>query len=200
MYLMIAVLAAVVSACEIKTGDDRQIVEALPPTYQFLGFESEEAWGEHLVHITGCDDCHTPKTMTDQGPMPDFSLRLSGNPAGAPPPDLDRQAIEQNGYGACNPHMTAWTGPWGISYSANITPHETGIGNWSKEQFVRALREGKAKGLEGGRTLLPPMPWPNYGKLSDDEVSAIFAFLKSLPPVDNLIPPPAPPVAAPAES
>lgn len=69
-----------------------------------------------------------------------------------------------------------------MSFAANITSHETGIGNWTEEQFIRALREGKYKGLPNGRLLLPPMPWPYYGQLNDEALRAIFAFLKSTKP------------------
>lgn len=75
--------------------------------------------------------------------------------------------------------MTAWTGPWGISYSANLTPDETGTGNWTEEQFIRAIREGKSKGLQNGRSLLPPMPWQTLRIMKDEELKAIFAYLKN---------------------
>ncbi|HNL40505.1 MAG TPA: hypothetical protein PKH43_15245, partial [Saprospiraceae bacterium] len=66
----------------------------------------------------------------------------------------------------------------------------------TEEQFINAIRKGKLKGLDNSRTLLPPMPWPNYARMSDDELKAIFAFLKSLPPVKNVVPAPIPPASA----
>jgi mono/diheme cytochrome c family protein len=70
--------------------------------------------GEHLVLIAGCHDCHTPKKMTDKGPVIDMSLALSGHPANMPPPDVDRAEIESKGL-AVTQTLTAWVGPWGIS-------------------------------------------------------------------------------------
>jgi len=92
-----------------------------------------------------------------------------------------------------NQHLTAMVGQWGVSYAANLTPDPTGTGNWSEEQFVKAIREGKLKGLDGTRPLLPPMPWPAYAQLTDDDLRAIFAFLKTVKPVNNLVPQPIPP-------
>ncbi|HNS11084.1 MAG TPA: c-type cytochrome [Bacteroidia bacterium] len=170
--------------------------EVIKPTHELLGYASQDAWGEHLVSTMGCDDCHSPKVMTDHGPVPDMSRRLSGYPADEKMPQVDRALIEQQGLGTCNSGLTGWIGPWGISYAGNITPDPTGIGNWSEEQFSKAIREGKFKGLDGGRMLLPPMPWFNYKNLTDDEVKAMFAYLKTITPIQNVVPAPEPPLAA----
>lgn len=158
--------------------------------------ESEEDLvkrGEYLVTTGGCEDCHSPKMMTDKGPVPDPKLRMSGHPAGVKlAPISDPKMVGP--WVLFHPMSTASVGPWGTSFSANLTPHETGIKEWSFEQFKRALTEGKSKGLETGRPLLPPMPWPNYINMKEEDLKAIFAFLKSLPPVDNLVPAPIPPV------
>lgn len=159
------------------------------------GFESQAEWGEHLVLITGCNDCHTPKKMTPMGPALDSALWLSGHPAQMPGIDVDRKAMESKGY-AITWDLTEWVGPWGVSYAANLTPDPTGIGNWTEEQFFTALREGKYKGLAGSRPLLPPMPWEMYRNMTDHEIRAVFAYLKSIRPVDNLVPPALPPVLA----
>ena len=134
--------------------------------------------------------------MTPKGPVLDEDLLLSGHPAQMPPPDIDRKEIESKGLGLCNPMFTAWVGPWGISYAANLTPDATGIGNWQESNFITAMKEGKFKGMAGARTLLPPMPWENFKDMSDDEAKAIFAYLKSIKPVNNLVPQPEPPVLA----
>ena len=84
--------------------------------------------------------------------------------------------------------LTNYVGPWGISYSANISSDSTGIGNWSEKQFFKAIREGKYLGLDNTRPLLPPMPWQEYRHASDDDLRAIFAFLKSTKPVKNVVP------------
>lgn len=162
----------------------------------FGGYESQVKWGEHLVTVGGCGDCHTPKKMSPKGPVLDESLMLSGHPAALPPPDVDRKEMETKGL-AVTQTLTAWVGPWGISYAANLTPDETGIGAWTEETFMIALREGKYKGLKNGRSLLPPMPWFFYKSMSDDEIKAIFAYLKSIKPVKNLVPQYQPPVNSP---
>jgi cytochrome c553 len=61
--------------------------------------------------------------------------------------------------------------------------------------FVNALRKGQHLGA--GRPILPPMPWQVLNEQSDDDLKAIFAYLKSLPPVKNQVPEPVPPSAAP---
>jgi hypothetical protein len=91
-------------------------------------------------------------------------------------------------------NLTGWVGPWGTSYTSNLTPDaETGIGVWNEELFIKILRTGKFMG--SGRNILPPMPWQDYAKLTDSDMKAIFAYLKSLKPVKNQVPAsvPAPP-------
>lgn len=154
--------------------------------------------GEYLVGIMGCDDCHSPKIMTPQGPAPDPERRLSGHPAKeALPAITNRSMIGPGQWALFNAGLTAAVGPWGTTFSANLTPHETGLGAWTLEQFDKALREGKAKGMDNGRMLLPPMPWANFRRLTDEDLAAMFAYLKTLKPVDNLPPSAIPP--APAE-
>jgi hypothetical protein len=92
-----------------------------------------------------------------------------------------------------NMGSTAAVGPWGTSFAANLTPDDTGIGNWTEAQFVKCIREGKSKGLDGSRMLLPPMPWPGIAKMTDADLSAVFAYLQSIPPVKNAVPNPMPP-------
>ena len=161
----------------------------------FGGFQSKEEWGAHLVTLGGCHDCHTPKKMTAMGPVNDSSQMLSGHPASLPVPDVDRKMLEGKGLITTN-DLTVWIGPWGVSFAANITSDSTGIGNWTEDQFLYCLREGKWKGLEGSRPLLPPMPWETMRLMSDDELKALFAYLKSTPPVTNVVPAPLPPAMA----
>jgi len=160
------------------------------------GFENQVKWGEHLVTIGGCNDCHTPKKMTPMGPVDDSSLTLSGHPAHMPPPDVDRRAMESKGY-AVTQTLTSWVGPWGISYAANLTSDSSGIGDWNEDRFIFCLREGKWEGLAGSRSLLPPMPWASIRLMTDDELKAIFAYLKSTKPIKNDVPVAATPVSAP---
>jgi hypothetical protein len=146
--------------------------------------------GAYLTTIGACHDCHSPKIMTPQGPEPDPARLLSGHPQGSTIPTIqgnkDWVLFEPQ-------HFTAFVGPWGISYAANLTPDDTGTGNWTFEQFKTALRKGKYKGLENARDLLPPMPWQMYRNFTDEDMLAIFTYLRSLPRVNNLVPMPVAP-------
>lgn len=158
----------------------------------FNGFESMEKWGENLVTIAGCHDCHSPKKMTPAGMELDSSHLLAGHIAGSPEPDVDKAEAQRKGL-TVTTDLTTWVGPWGTSYTANLTSDATGIGNWTEEQFIRAIREGKFKGLATARGLLPPMPWQMYRHMRDEELKAIYAYLKSTKPVKNDVPAPLPP-------
>lgn len=151
--------------------------------------------GEYLVGICGCNDCHSPKKMGPQGPEIVSERLLSGYPADLPVPTFDTKMTSM-GFAMFTPDLTAAYGPWGTSFAANLTPDETGLGNWTFDHFKKALTEGKSKGLDGGRMLLPPMPWMNYAHMNEDDMKAIFAYLKSIPPVKNLVPAPIPPAGA----
>lgn len=71
--------------------------------------------------------------------------------------------------------------PFGTVYASNLTPHEqTGIGSWSAAHFQRALREGRSR---DGHLLYPAFPYPNYTQVTREDSDAIFAYLRSLPPV-----------------
>lgn len=168
-----------------------------PDTAQakFGGYESQEKLGEHLVLIAGCHDCHTPKKMTPKGPDIDFSRALSGHPAQEAPPDVDRKQIESKGQ-TVTTGLTAWAGPWGVSFTANLTPDASGLENWDESNFLTAIRKGKHKGIESERDILPPMPWQMYQNMTDEELKAIFAYLKSIKPIKNVVPEPLPPVIA----
>lgn len=149
--------------------------------------------GEYLVASTGCHDCHTPLKMGPQGPEPDMSRALSGHPEGLelPPPPV----LPEGPWGVLGAMtMTAWTGPWGVSYTANLTPDpDTGIGRWSFDDFRDTLRSGRRLGR--GRPLLPPMPWQMYRHMTDQDLRAIYTYLQSLPPMQNRVPEPLPPPA-----
>lgn len=148
--------------------------------------------GEYLVNISGCNDCHSPKELKPEGPMVINETRLSGYPAQRPVKMPDAGVLKQ-GWSVLNEDFTEAAGMWGISFAANLTPDQTGIGNWSEDNFKRALKEGKYKGLEGSRTLLPPMPWQNFSTIKDEDVKAMFSYLMSLKAVSNVVPLPVPP-------
>jgi mono/diheme cytochrome c family protein len=147
--------------------------------------------GEMLVNAIGCHDCHSPKIMSDKGPVLDPNRLLSGHPADEVLPPYDKETAKS--YALFTMGLTASVGPWGTSFAANLTSDDSGIGTWTEAQFLTAIKKGKYKGLEGGRDLLPPMPWPSYSQLPENDLKAIFAYLKSTKAVDNVVPSPIPP-------
>jgi mono/diheme cytochrome c family protein len=150
--------------------------------------------GAYLVRLGSCNDCHTPWKMGAGGPEPDMTRMLSGHPQSnvMPPPP----ALGDGAWGwAGSADMTAFSGPWGVSFAANLTPDgETGLGNWTEDTFIRTIRSGRHEGI--GRPLLPPMPWPNIAGATDEDLKAIWAFLRTLPPVVNRVPQPIDPPEA----
>jgi len=147
--------------------------------------------GRYLVSVLACGDCHTPKKMGANGPEPDASRLLAGyvdEKLPAPPPASGPWIAQTTG------QQTAWAGPWGVSFSKNLTPDQnTGIGSWSEATFVKALRTGRHMGVS--RPILPPMPWDAYRNLTDDDLKAVYAYLRSIPPIRNPQPDPLPPPA-----
>jgi mono/diheme cytochrome c family protein len=152
--------------------------------------------GEHLVKSMACSDCHTPLEMGPRGPELDESRSLSGHPASMelPPPPAP-QGPWLVSVAATN---TAWAGPWGVSFTANLTPdEETGLGRWTEQDFVQTFRSGRHMGR--GRQLLPPMPVAPFANLSDDDLRAMYAYLRTIPAVKNRVPDPRPPATASAQ-
>ena len=139
------------------------------------------ARGKYLVAFGGCNDCHSPKVMTAKGPVVDTNRLLSGFPSSAMTPAVPEGVIGPKSWGGLfTGDLTGWAGPWGISYSSNLTPDkETGIGAWTEKSFIETLRTGKTP---GGRAILPPMPWEEFRQASDKDLKAVFAYLMSLPP------------------
>jgi mono/diheme cytochrome c family protein len=121
------------------------------------------ARGKYLAITSGCIDCHTPGTLYG---APDTTRMLSGSELG-------------------------WQGPWGVTYPRNLTPDmETGLGKYTADQIVTAIRTGKR--LDGS-PMLPPMPWPEYSQMTDADLQAIAAYLKSIPAVSHKAPDRVPP-------
>jgi mono/diheme cytochrome c family protein len=141
--------------------------------------------GKYLVSVIGCNDCHTPLKMGPKGPEPDFDRALSGHPE-----QIGRlPAAKAQGpwlwAGAAT--NTAFAGPWGVSYTANLTPDQnTGLGIWTEEMFVKAIRTGRHMGVS--REILPPMPWPAFRNATDEDLKSIYAYLRTLKPVVNHVP------------
>jgi len=152
------------------------------------------ARGKYLVDVSGCHDCHTP--MKDM--KPDMSRMLSGHPESIV---ITEPATMPAGpwLVASSATNTAHSGPWGVSFTANLTPDpETGLGKWTSQTFVQTIRTGRHMGR--GRQILPPMPIPVYKNFTDEDLEAIFAYLQSIPAVKNRVPDPLPPAQAAAKS
>lgn len=145
--------------------------------------------GEYLVNTIGCQDCHSPKRMGERGPEYIKELSFSGYQANNELPPISKDALEK-GWMLMNHDLTAAVGPWGVSFAANLTSHDTGIGTWSFEQFKRSLTEGKLKGQPNGRILLPPMPWENFKNLKEEDLRAMYEYFMSTKPVNNPVPAP----------
>ena len=142
--------------------------------------------GEYLVTIMGCNDCHTPMKMGPKGPERDLDRMLSGHPEFIPINKFDTTTTKS--WVLFGMSGTSIVGPWGTTFAANLTSDATGIGNWTEDQFKKALKQGKFKGLDGNRPIMPPMPWENYVNLKDEDIKAIFSYLKSTKPVKNRVP------------
>ena len=145
--------------------------------------------GKYLVTIGQCNDCHSPKIMTPKGPMDDTTRLLSGHPGTDSLPPLVKSDWVQ-----MTPDVTAFAGPWGISFAANLTSDSaTGIGAWPEETFINTIRTGKHLGNPNGRDILPPMPWYNVAKMTDNDIKAVYAYLQSLPAISHKVPQPVAP-------
>ncbi len=154
-----------------------QSVKALPQPP--AGVSAER--GKYLVTAQDCNGCHTPF----KGGEPDMTRMLSGHPQSV---TVGSKPSLPSGWSTIiNDTNTAWAGPWGISFTTNLTPDRgTGIGTWTEQVFIATIRNGKHAG--NGRALLPPMPWRMYGQLSDDDLKSIFMYLRSIPPISNRVP------------
>jgi mono/diheme cytochrome c family protein len=143
--------------------------------------------GAYLVGMMGCNDCHTPWKMGPMGPEPDMSRALTGHPQDVVLPPAPAAAGPWIWHGAAT--NTAFAGPWGVSFTANLTPDkETGLGSWTEEMFLATMRTARHQGK--GRPILPPMPVKMIGKANDEDLKSIFAYLQSLAPVKNRVPTP----------
>ncbi len=152
------------------------------------------ARGKYIVNTAGCHDCHTPWKVGPNGPEPDMTLALSGHPESMkmpPPPKLGNGPWVWTAAGT----NTAFAGPWGVSYTANLTPDRmTGLGIWTEDIFVKTIRSGRHWGVS--RPILPPMPWSVYRNMTDEDLKSVFAYLRTIKPIKNQVPEPLPPTPA----
>ena len=185
LFILVAILAGIVTSCKEQSAQSDNVKEISP--------DSLANRGKYLVTILGCGDCHSPLRMGAHGPEPDPDRLFSGHPAQLPLAKIDTTVLKS--WVLFNMTNTAVAGPWGVSFASNISSDSTGIGAWTEKQFATALREGKSKGLASNRMLLPPMPWPNYAQMSDEDLKAVFTYLKTTKPVNNVVPQPISPGA-----
>ena len=134
------------------------------------------ARGKYLMTVGACNDCHSPKLDPQQHPDP--KRPFSGRPQTTQAPSQNPNEIH------ASLDLTAWSGPWGISYGANLSPDpETGLAKrYTEASFIKTLRTGKKP---EGEDLLPPMPWELYKVFSDDDIKAIWAYLQTIPAIKN---------------
>ncbi|MCW8982086.1 MULTISPECIES: hypothetical protein [Altibacter] len=177
-----------ITACMSKKKEEAAYISTEVDSMAETSEADQIKQGEYLVKIIGCDHCHTPKKMTDQGPVPDMDRWLMGHPANAAVPEVPENVIGPGKWMLMNNDLTVAVGPWGTSFGANLTPDDTGIGSWSYEQFKRAMTEGKFKGMENSRPLMPPMPWQSFRELKDEDLRAMYAYLMSIEPIENVVP------------
>lgn len=180
-----AVLLTCLPAIASASGNDAKRTGA-------KGAAASTARGKYLVTIGGCHDCHSPKKFTDKGPVLDADLLLSGHPASEKVPPVPKDLIAPGKWGGLFTGMlTAWAGPWGVSFASNLTPDkETGLGGWKEADFLKSIRTGRTP---GGRPLLPPMPWESIGQMTDRDLKDVFAYLKKIRPIRNMVAAPIPP-------
>jgi mono/diheme cytochrome c family protein len=165
-------------------------IAADSPNVSGASHAQQLARGKYLVTIAGCNDCHTPWKMGAKGPEPDMSRMLSGHPETSDLPPAPKLP-EGPWTVTASATNTAWSGPWGVSYTANLTPDaETGLGKWTVRNFMETIRTGRHMGR--GRPILPPMPIPMYKHFTDPDLEAIFAYLQSIPAIENRVPEPMP--------
>jgi mono/diheme cytochrome c family protein len=197
--LLAAIAVPGLVACNSTTSDN---ASAGPPAAQSAAPANTQTpleRGKYLVNAAGCNDCHSPKKYGPQGPEIDTSRLLSGHPEDEKILKGFTPAKGSPWIAAANANFTAWSGPWGVSFAANLTPDaNTGLrsGVWTEELFIKALRTGKHMGTS--RDILPPMPWQDFAQLTDEDLRAIWAYLGAIPPVTNHVPDPIPPPGAPA--
>jgi hypothetical protein len=175
--LLIGILVLATASC-VSNGAAEQSGESQDP-------QAMAERGRYLVSIAGCHDCHTPFKLGPNGPEPDMTRMLSGHPQDFAMPEAPPTEGPWLWHGAAT--NTAFAGPWGVSYAFNLTPDEhTGIGIWTEDIFVKTIRSGRHWGVS--RPILPPMPWQVYRNMTDEDLRSVYAYLRTIPAVNNKVP------------
>ena len=144
--------------------------------------------GKYLVDGVGaCGHCHTPRAGAEYN----MDMYLAGHPANAPYPRYNFSMMQQGIFILTSPQMSAFSGPFGTSFASNLTPdNETGLGEWTEKMFIDAMRTGHHQGDMNNRQIFPPMPTKHYGQMNDEDLKAIWAYLRTITPVKNEVSPP----------
>ena len=184
IFAAAVILTALLATATLRaTGGGDQLKPPSAPA----GLNAQQTRGKYLVDIMGCHDCHTPMKMGPKGPEWDLDRALSGHPEELKMPAPPAVPMPWMAVGAAT--MTAWNGPWGTSFTMNLTPDkETGLGDWTVEEFIATMKTGLERGK--GRPVLPPMPVQNLRNLTDTDIRALFAYLQSIPAIKNRTPQP----------
>lgn len=179
---MTRILLVLISICILP------VVVSISDDTQNMNTEIEK--GRELVSEYGCGTCHSPKIETKAGLIADPQKTLSGHRAD----DKDLPNIPEGFLGGdtwsgvYSKSLTAWAGPWGIAFAANLTPDkDTGIGAWSKQNFISTIKLG-IHTTSLAREIVPSMPWREFSSLSDDDLGAIYSYLMTLKPIKNKVP------------
>jgi mono/diheme cytochrome c family protein len=141
------------------------LVRTLPAPAQFStrpDAGNREAYGQYLATIGGCGECHTP---VDERRVPQLDRAMSGG----------QEFVMPGG---------------AVARTANLTPHETGIGRWSEAEFIERFarfREATAYTPVPQGAPNTPMPWGRYAGMTDEDLGAIYAYLRTVPPVENRV-------------
>lgn len=167
----VGALTLAVAACALNSSE-----EVLPADWEQASYIER---GNYIVnHLGDCVGCHTPRAASGES---DMSLYLSGVPA------------KFVGVKEGPSQVAGFPGPRGARfYAKNLTPHmETGLGTWSEEQFVKTFKTGVR--LDGVKYAVSPMEWKIYANMKEEDIRAIYRYLRTIKPISNKPPANIPP-------
>ena len=143
--------------------------------------------GKYLVDaVAACGHCHTPRAGAEY----DMTKYLAGHPENDAYPKYDFSMMQQGIFLLVSPQLSAFSGPFGTSFATNLTPdNETGLGEWTEQMFIESMRTGHHQGNKENRKIFPPMPTKHYAQMTDADLKAIWAYLKTIKPVKNDVSP-----------
>lgn len=161
-HLSDADLAAIIAYLRAQPAVKNEVPKSkynipLPPSYgpvvnnvKAPAASNRVKYGEYLANIGHCMECHTPRD--NKGMLQRTKLGAGGQ---------------------------VFKGPWGESISRNLTPHTSGLKDWTDVQIAKAIREGVDR---NGRHYKPPMGFDFYRHINEADTSALIAYLRSLKP------------------